>query len=102
MKLEEQVMFLNGLKKGDLFVAEPIQNKEESRMIEWSGKSGMCESGIIVGECRMVKSTGGEGDAFKTGIYLVDDNLRKPTNMEEGLFHFLEDLDAWGEDGEED
>lgn len=102
MTLEEQVMFLNGLNKGDLFVAEAIQNKKESRMIEWSGKSGMCESGIIVGECRMVLSTGGTGSIFKTGIYLVDDNLRKPTNMEEGLFHLLEDIGAWEEDDEED
>ena len=89
MNLEEQKSFLNGLKKGDVFVAEPIHGKDEFRMDEWNGEIGQNEHGLFTKEARVVLKTGEIEVYVVSDVWFLDDDFRKPTEVESVLFRLL-------------
>lgn len=89
MNLEEQKSFLNGLNKGDVFIAECIHNKGEFRIVEWDGKVGKDEYGLFVENVRAVLKTEEIEVYMVSDVWFLDDDFRKPTEVESVLFHLL-------------
>lgn len=89
MNLEEQKSFLDGLDKGDVFVAESIHDKDEFRMVGWNGEIGQNEHGLFVKETRVVLKTKEIEVYMVSDVWLLDDDLRKSTGTESVLFRLL-------------
>lgn len=89
MNLEEQESFLNGLNKGDVFVAESIHGKDEFRMVEWNGEIGQNEHGLFAKEARVVLKTREIEVYVVSDVWFLDDDFRKPTEVESVLFRLL-------------
>lgn len=89
MNLEEQKSFLNGLNKGDVFIAEYIHGKDEFRIVEWNGKVEKDEYGLFVEKARVVVKTEEMEIYMVSDVLFLDDDFRKPTEVESVLFRLL-------------